>query len=662
VIGRSLTLDRVSFTIVGVTPPGFYGPEPGWAHDVIVPIGTEPLLRGGDSALDRRSTWWLEVMVRLKAAQDFASATRALRGVQPQIREATMPPDEAARFMAEYLREPFTLVPAGTGTSYLRLRYERPLVTIMIVVGLVLLIACANIANLLLARAAARQHEFGVRLALGASQWRLARLLLTESLLISGTGALCGLLFAQWAAPLLMTQLSTPRMRVFVDLSLDWRVLGFTTAAGIATTLLFGLVPAARAARVQPSQALNLQSRGIVGATAARAGSALVIVQVALSLMLVVAGGLFLRTFDGLAHVNLGFDRDPVLVVNITAPQDTVPPENRIAEYERVRQAAERVPGVANAALSVVTPVSNSTWQFGVEVSGAMPRSQREKAVFANFIGPGWFAAYGTRLVAGRDFSPRDGRGAARVAIVNQAFAKHFLNAASPLGHTVRHMSERPGHEKPMEIIGVAADAVYRSLRDPAPPTLYLPFAQIDEPPSGVRLSVRSAGRNPALLVREVTNAVARVDSHFALTFYPLKAYVDGALVQERMVAMLSGFFGGLALLLAGLGLYGVTAHMVGRRRAEIGIRMALGSTPGSVVRRVLARVAVLVAAGVVLGAVASAWAVRFVSTLLFDVEARDPWTFAGSALLLIAVACAAAWLPARRAARIDPATVLRAT
>lgn len=661
VIGRSIMLDRVAFTIVGVTPPGFYGPEIGWAHDVMVPIGTEPVLRGRESQLDRRSSWWLEVMVRVKEGQTIEAATRALRGVQPQIREATMPPEWPESFNNGYLKEAFTLVPAATGTSYLRTRYERPLLTIMVVVALVLLIACANIANLLFARGAARQHEFAVRVALGASRWQLARLLLAESLVISASGAAVGLVFAQWAARLLLAQLATPRMRVFMDLSIDWRVLGFTAAAGVATALLFGLLPALRTSRVQPGEALNLQTRRIVGPGSARVGSVLVVAQIALSLMLVVAGGLFLETFAGLTHVNLGFDRDPVLVVNVSLQPNTVPPEGRVAEYERVRQAAESVPGVARAALSAITPVSNSTWTFGVEVSGAMPLGEREKTVFANFVSPGWFAAYGTHLVAGRDFSPRDGRGAARVAVVNLAFAKRFLNGASPLGHIVRHMFERPGQEKPMEIVGVVADAVYRSPRDPAPPTLYLPFAQIDEPPPGARLSVRAATSNPALLVHDITRAIAQVDSRLALTFYPLRSYLDGALAQERMVAMVSGFFGALALLLAGLGLYGVTAHMVGRRRAEIGIRMALGATPGGVVGRVLAGVGLLVTSGVVLGAIASAWAVRFVRTLLYGVEARDPWTFAAGAILLAVVAAVAAWLPARRAARIDPASVLRA-
>ena len=273
VVGRTIMLDRVAFTIIGVTPPGFYGPEVGWAHDVTVPIGTEPLLRGRESQLDKRSSWWLEVLVRVKDGQSIDAATRALRGVQPQIREATMPPNWPERLRSDYLREPFTLVAAATGTSYLRTRYQRPLLTLMVVVALVLLIACANIANLLFARGAARHHEFGVRVALGASRWQLARLLLTESLMIAAAGAALGLVFARWAARLLLGQLSTPRMRVFVDLSIDWRVLGFTAAAGVATTLLFGLMPALRASRVAPNQALNLESRRIVGPGSTRAGS-----------------------------------------------------------------------------------------------------------------------------------------------------------------------------------------------------------------------------------------------------------------------------------------------------------------------------------------------------------------------------------------------------
>ena len=361
-VGRSLVIERVPYTIIGVTPPEFFGTEVGRAFEVAIPLGTEPLIRGKESGLDRRSMWWLNVMVRLKPDQPIEAATTALRGVQPQVREATIPEHYRPQDRDRYLAEPFTLDPAARGSSMLRSRYERPLQLIMVVVGTVLLIACANIANLLLARAAARRHEISVRLALGASRLRLVRQLLAESLLLSGCGALLGLLFAHWGSRLLLRQLSTATSRVFLDLALDWRVLIFTSAAAVTTALLFGMAPAFRASRVDPNESLKEQGRGISTDRRFSIGNLLVVVQVALSLILVVAAGLFLRTFSSLANLDLGFQREGVVVVNVNAQLLGLEPAARGRLFERVRQAALSTPGVHQASLSVVTPVSGSTW------------------------------------------------------------------------------------------------------------------------------------------------------------------------------------------------------------------------------------------------------------------------------------------------------------
>jgi predicted permease len=661
VIGRSLTVERVAFTIVGVTPPAFFGPEVGRAFEVAIPLGAEPLIRGRESTLDRRSTWWLSVMVRLKAGQDLQAATSALRGVQPQIREATLPPDWRAKDLEEYLSERLTLSSGMTGRSTLRTRYQRPLVTIMVVVGLVLLIACANIANLLLARATARRHELSVRRALGASRPRIARHLLAESLLLSAAGAALGLVFAQWGSRLLVRQLSTQVNAVYLDLPLDWRILAFTATVAVATAILFGTAPALRATRVQPMDALR-QGRGIVGEGRLTLGSTLVVVQVALSLTLVVAAGLFVRTFSTLATLDLGFDRDPLLVVNINAQRLDLDPADRPPLFDRVREAVLGVPGVASAAMSAVTPVSGSTWTWLVEVKDAPPLPERERIAYTNLVSPGWFRTYGTRILAGRDISDRDGPNAPRVALVNEAFARKYLGGTSPIGRTILQTGgtkTRP----PLEIVGYVEDAVYRSLRDPVPPTMYIALsqtAQLDVPPSFVSLTVRAAGGSPALLTRSIAAEIGRINPGLALTFRPLAEQVGASLIQERLVAILSGFFGGLALLLAGLGLYGVTSYAVSRRRTEIGIRMALGAAPGGVVRMVLLRVALLVGAGVVIGGLVTLWASRFVSTLLFSLEPRDPLTLVASAAVLIGVGGLAGWIPARRAARLDPARVLR--
>src|SRR4051812_43327124 len=664
-IGKRLDLERVAFTIVGVTGPDFFGPDVGRAFDVAVPIGTEPLLRGRESWLDHRSTWWLTVMTRMKPGQSLDAATAAIRGVQPQIRDATMPPDWRPADAERYLTEKFTLVPAGAGNSPLRQRYERPLLTLLVVVGLVLLIACANIANLLLARATARRHELSVRVALGASRWRLARQLLCESLLLSVSGAAAGMLVASWASRLLVRQLSTQTNTVFLDLSLDWRVLGFTIAVTVATALLFGTAPALRASGVAPMDALKEHGRGASSDSRASLASGLVVAQVALSLILVVAAGLFMRTFSSLANLHLGFDRDRVLLVSVNAQRTEIPPADRLTTYDRIRQSVVAVPGVAAAAVSFVTPVSGNTWNNLIRVSGGIELPERQRSSNFNAITPGWLKTFGTPLIAGRDIEDGDRKGAPPVVLVNQAFARKFLNGASPIGHTLT-IGAGPNAEAPREIVGVVADAVYRALREPVPATMYVPVAQFDDrrrpAPAAMSVSVRSATGSPALLARSVGAAIAGVNRDLALTFRPLADQVDASLTQERIVAMLAGFFGALALLLAGLGLYGVTSYAVSRRRTEIGIRMALGAAPGGVVRLVLSRVTLLVGIGVLVGGGISLWVATFVESLLYGLPPRDPATLLGAAVVLAVVGAAAGWLPAHRASRIDPAEVLRNT
>ena len=660
VIGQPLTLERVTYTVIGVTPPGFFGVDVGRTFDIAIPLGTEPLVRGKESALDRRSNWWLNVMVRLKSGQSVDFAAGALRGVQPQIREATMPQNFREEDKQRYLSEAFGLTPAATGNSSLRDRYQQALLTLMVVVSLVLLIACANIANLLLARATARRHEMSVRLALGASRFRLMRQLLAESLLLAGCGAALGMVFAHWGSQLLIRQLSTSTNTVFLDMGIDWRVLGFTAGVAAVTALLFGTAPAFRASRVQPNEALKEQGRGVIGDSRFSIGNVLVVVQVALSLILIAAAGLFVRTFSSLANLSLGFDRSPVLVASVNATRSGLEPDQRPDLYEQLRQAAAAVPGVASAAASAVTPVSGSTWQYAIERIDDRVVPDKDRGVYVNLISPGWFQTFGTSMLGGRDFTGRDTRAAQHVVIVNEAFARKFTNGQNPIGHHFREPDypDRPAVDR--EIVGYVKDAVYRSLREPVPPTMYIPIAQHLQPPSGISISVRAAGGPPALLTKSMAAALTSVNPHITLTFRPLAEQVNNSLIQERVVAMLSGFFGGLALLLAGLGLYGVTSYAVNRRRTELGIRLALGAAPGGVIRLVLFRVAILVSLGVILGSAVSLWVGRFVTTLLYGLQPRDPLTLAGAAVVLGAIGALAGWLPARRASRIDPARVLR--
>jgi putative ABC transport system permease protein len=661
VVGRTVMLEHVPFTIIGVTGAGFFGPDVGRSYDVAIPIAAEPAVHGAaESWLDDKGTWWLEVMVRLRPGQTIDEGTTALRQAQRHIVEAGW---GRGPVVQNNLRNPFTLVPAATGMSDLRQRYERPLTIMLVVVALVLLIACANIANLLLARSTARQKEWSVRLALGATRTRLARLLLTESLVLTAAGAAAGVIVARWAGAYLVHQLSAQSQgsAVFLDLAIDWRVLVFTGAVAAATTLLSGTASAFRAAGVAPMDSLKEAPRGASSGGRVTLLNGLLVAQVAFSIVLLVAAGLFIRTFRSLATLPLGFSGDRVLTVTINTQGTQIALDDRLATYERIRERVLEIPGVASAGVSRMTMVSGgASGGTLMALSGTALPTDVPLNVLFHEITPGWLSTLGTPLIGGRDIDLRDGATAPRVALVNEAFARTFLGGRNPIGHTVQMSQWRP-----RQVVGIVADAVYRSLRAPVPPTLYIPFAQSEvapmrpAPPTAV-LSVRSATDSPALLSHSISAAIAAMNPDLALTFRPLTDQVDAGMAQERLVAVLSAFFGGLALLLAALGLYGVTSYAVSRRRTELGIRMALGAAPAGIVRLVMSRVLVLVATGVIAGTVASLWASRFVATLLFGLEPRDPVTLAGAAVTLAAVAALAAGWPAWRASRIDPAVVLR--
>ena len=663
VVGRTLTLDKLPFKIVGVTPRSFFGLEVGETFDVVVPWGEEPLLHGQESCVDGRgNNCWMRIMARLRPGQTHQAATTALRAAQREIWDATISRSLRPEYREKYLAESFELLPASTGTSYLRQLYTRPLVALMVVVALVLLIACANVANVMLARGIARRPELSVRLALGASRWRLVRQLLIETLALAGTATAFGFGIAAWGSRLVAAELSTrPWDTVFLDLSIDWRVLLFTMGVAIATALLFGVAPAFLASRVAPIDAIKEQGRGASGDALGKLASGLVVAQVVVSIVLVVAAGLFVRTFTSLATRSLGFDRNQVLLVNIDAPQ--IAPAQRVAVYDHIRETVRSVPGVGAVAVSMVTPVGGMGLGPHMEVSGGVPvqGNMYGNNGVTNVVTPNWFETFGTPLLAGRDFTDRDRGGTPLVAIVNQTLAQKFLNGANPIGHTITLGT--PGRAVTMDIVGVVADAVYTSVREPVPATVYTPLSQFYLSPNllkSVSLSVRSRTGSPSALRSAVAAAIGRVDPDVSLTFRVLADQVNASLRQERLVATLSGFFGVLALLLAGLGLYGVTAYAVTRRRSEFGIRMALGAAPSGIVRLVLLRVALLVGAGVIVGTAVSLWASTYVASLLYGLAPHDPETLVGAALILAAVATVASWMPARRASRTDPAIALR--
>jgi predicted permease len=656
VLGRSISLEGSEFTIIGVGPADFFGPEVGRNFDVVIPLATEVLVRGEQSR--HRNGEWLRILARLKPGQSAEQATVALREVQPQIRELTLPTTWRKEYKDNYLEEPLAAVPAASGVSSLRGRYGERLLILMVVIGLVQFIACANVAHLMRARGTGRRRELSIRAALGASRLRLIRLLLTEAVLLAAFAAILGMFFGHWASRLLVLQMTTVLERIFLETALNGHVLAFTMTVGLVTAAVFGIIPAYQVTRGGPGESLKEQGSGMIRIGPSSANGVAVIAQVALSLTLLVAAGLFLRTFSALANLQLGFEPDRVLMVDVDLTR--VEPSRSLDIYETVCGTTRSVPGVASAACSPAIPVG-----FRALTAVIDDRSQRlsvkERIVHKNVITPDWFRTLGTGFVAGRDFTFRDRAGAPRVAIVNRAFASRFLKDRSPLGELVFE-DQAPEEDIALEIVGLVEDAVYRSVREPAPPTIYVPLSQDRRanPFPFFNVVVRPSGRTPASLVASVTAAIQSVSPDLVLAVRPMNDQVSATFNQERVIAVLASVFGASALFLAALGLYGLAAYTVSRRRHEIGLRMALGANASAVVQTVLAHMAVLVMMGIGIGCALSFWSMQFVQSLLFGVSATEPSLFGLAAGVLLITALTAGFVPAWRAARLDPARALR--
>jgi predicted permease len=660
VLGRTIKLDRRGFEIVGVTPPWFTGLNVDRGYDVAIPIGCEPILHTDRSALAHRSWWWLTILARLQPAGTLQQAEAQLNSIAPEIQRATVSELWGPQSKKEYLRRTFDLHPAAVGFSEARVRYGKALIVLMAVVGLVLLIACANVANLLLARAAARHREISVRMAIGAGRRRVIRQLLTESLLLSTIGAAGGLLFARAGSRLLIYMLSTSQNPLQIDLSADLRVLAFTAGIAILTGILFGLAPALQATGISSTQFLKENARGaIAGSSRFRLSKLLVAAQVMLSLVLLAGAGLFLGTIRNLLTLDAGFNPQNVLLVQ-TDTLARVPKEQRNDLYRTILERLRAIPGVNAASTSMITPISYRGWNDVVFPEGYRSESQKDTLTYFNRISPDYFRTMGTALLMGRDFNEHDTTGSPNVMIIGESAARRFFSGTNPVGKTIAlGVIEKPGVRENYQVIGVAKDSKYLTLREETRLTAYLSAEQDPDPPSSISFEVRS-NLSPNSLTPLIRQTLTEVNRDLSVEFRSFETQVNDSLLQERTVALLSSFFGALALLLAAIGLYGVTSYSVTRRKSEIGIRMAVGATQQSVVWLVLRDVAILLGIGGIFGVAASLGSGRLVSSLLYGVTPSDPVNLAIAFLVLATATGIAGYLPARRASRLDPMAALR--
>ena len=658
-VGQTISLDRRRVPVLGIAPANFFGVEVGRGFDVALPVCAEPWFAAADeSRLAKRQDWWLAIIGRLQPGWTANRATAQLKAISAAVFENTVPPNYRPDMAKFYLGYKLETLAAGSGVSSLRERYEEPLVLLLGIAGLVLLIACANLANLLLARASSREREMAIRLAMGAERGRLIRQLLEESLLLSLVGAALGAVLAAFLSRYLVSFLTTGANPLFLDLQPSWRVLGFTAAVAILTCVLFGLAPALRATRADPASAMKTAGRGLT-ASRERLGlrRALVSSQVALSLVLLIGALLFVRSLRNLLTLDAGFREDGLLVAQADISHLNFPLARRSVFLRDLLDRVRTTPGVEDAASAAIVPVSGSGWNNTIEVLGA-PKQNRPVPWF-NRVSTGFFRNLQTPLVAGRDFEEHDTASSTPVAVVNQSFVAKFLPGANPLGRQFRILVGPGEPEQIFQIVGVVKNSKYRSLRDEFEPTAFLTAAQEKEPGTRTKLIVRShASIGPLLAALRKT--ILSGSPGISVEFKVFKTQIAESLLRERLMAALSGFFGFLAAALASVGLYGVISYMVARRRAEIGIRMALGASRGDVVKLVAREVALLLGTGLLVGTALSIAFARTASALLYGLRPTDPATITFAALLLASVAAAASFLPALRASRVDPMAALR--
>jgi predicted permease len=657
VLERTVLVDRSPCRVIGVTPRGFYGDSAGSEPDAWVPLISFTMREN----LENRRGVFTSYLARLKPGVSVQQAQTAMTLLFQQLKEAEraqLPPSNPNRASAI---EDFSLVlqPGATGfNTALRHTFGQPLWIVLAIVALVLLIACANVANLLLARAAVRQREISVRLALGCGRLRLIRQLLTESLLLSALGALAGLFVAWWGSPVLLRMVDTGPLSLRLDLSPDARVLAFMVAVTLLTGLLFGLAPAWRASGFDLASAMKDQSRSGTGRRVKQyLGRTLVVLQVALSLLLLIGAGLLIHSLYNLQQVNLGFRPQQVLLFELAHNPQRGEPAALAQVARAVHERVKQVPGVQQASLSFMTLFGGSDIYAPLRIQDYPGSHQEPVNARYNSVSAGYFETVGMRLLEGRDFDAQDAENAPRVAVVNESLARRYFGQSSPLGRLMEISAGPPPH-RPIQIIGVVSDAKYNNLRAEVKPMFYMPLQQL---PRVLRsLEVRTTEPSAALAA-PVRQAVLDVTKDVMIRrVLPLSAQIDNTLASERLIMTLCTFFGLLALLLASIGLYGVLSYGVAQRTHELGIRMALGATGRNVLWLVLRQSLAVVFVGIALGLGMAIFCTRLIASFLYGLSPTDPAAIVLSLLLLLAVALLACYLPARRATKVDPLIALR--
>jgi putative ABC transport system permease protein len=660
IIGQTIRVNNFPITIVGVAQPGFEGLEPGLPARIFIPMAMAPQVRPGFRNMWDRRQRWVNVYGRLKPGMSVQQAQAGLQPLFHQIinNEVTMPAfRNAATFDKEqFLRMWLQVAPGGQGNTNLRRQYEKPLLVLMGLTGFVLLIACANLASLLTARAAARQREVAIRLAMGASRGRMIRQLLTESTLLSVTGGVAGILLAIVMVRSLLAFLPVGLVGYSIATSPDARMLGFTCALALVTGIGFGLAPALQSTKPDIAPTLKAQAGNISGAGVGLR-KILVASQVTLSLLLLIGAGMFARSLANLRNLNPGFQTGNLIEFSIAPAFAGYDIPRSYAFFRRTRERLHAIPGVRDVGYASMAVLTGNEWDNGITIEGYQAKVGEDMDPHFNSASPGYDTALGLHVLAGRWFTDRDLAAAPRVAVVNESFERHYFGNSPAVGRRIG-MGTDPGTKIDTEIVGVVNDTRYESLRDEIPREVYISAQQV---PQGAQWFYVRTERDPESAMSAVRAALRELEPNLPVTnFKTLERQLDESLVTDRIIATLSTGFGALATLLAVIGLYGVMAFLVTRRAREIGIRMALGAQRGNVLWLVMREVFALVAAGVVIGAPAAVGLASLVRAQLYGVEPADPISVLLGTLLLAAVSLLAGYVPARRAANYDPVRVLR--